>query len=80
MNKWDTHPPFLTVDIAKQMVNGFFGAEAFRSEVGNKVAEYCDNDVITTKSIFDHFQANYGAKTFENKEDTKNDIQRTSLC
>ena len=80
MNRWDTLPPFLTADMAKQMVNGFFGAEAFRSEVGNKVAEYCDNDVITTKSLFDHFQANYGAKTFENKEDTKNDIQRTSLC
>ena len=76
MNRWDTLPPFLTADMAKQMVNGFFGAEAFRSEVGNKVAEYCDNDVITRKSLFDHFQANYGAKTFENKEDTKmNDAQ-----
>lgn len=74
MNRWDTLSPFLTADMAKQMVNGFFGAEAFRSEVENKVAEYCDNDVITMKLLFDHFQANYGAKTFENKEDTKMNI------
>lgn len=40
----------------------------------DKVAEYCDNDVIATKSLFEHFQANYGAKAFENKEDTKMNI------
>lgn len=66
MNRWDTLP----------LVHGFFGAEAFRSKVGDEVAAYCENDVITTKSLFDHFQANYGAKTLENKEDTKmNDTQ-----
>ena len=42
----------------------------------DKIAEYCDNDVITTKSLFDHFQAEYGAKTFENKEDTKMDLNQ----
>lgn len=71
MNRWDTLPPFLTADMAKRMVNGFFGAESFRGEVGNKAAAYCNDDVIATKSLFDHFQANYGAKTLENKEDTK---------
>lgn len=76
MNRWDTFPPFLTADMAKQMVNGFFGAESFRGEVGNKAAAYCNDDVIATKSLFDHFQANYGAKILENKEDTKmNDTQ-----
>lgn len=40
-------------------------------EATDKVTEYCDNDVIAMKSLFDHFQAEYGAKTFENKEDTK---------
>ena len=42
----------------------------------DKVAEYCNNDVIATKSLFDHFQAEYGAKTFENKEDTKMDLNQ----
>lgn len=45
-------------------------------EATDKVAEYCDNDVIATKSLFDHFQAEYGAKTFENKEDTKMDLNQ----
>lgn len=43
-------------------------------EASGKVAEYCDTDIIATKSLFDHFQAEYGAKTFENKEDTKMNI------
>lgn len=42
----------------------------------DKVTEYCDNDVIVTKSLLDHFQANYGAKAFENKEDTKMDLNQ----
>lgn len=45
-------------------------------EASDKVAEYCDTDVIATKSLFDHFQAEYGAKTFENKEDTKMDLNQ----
>ena len=45
-------------------------------EATDKVAEYCDTDVIATKSLFDHFQAEYGAKTFENKEDTKMDLNQ----
>lgn len=45
-------------------------------EATDKVAEYCDNDVIATKSLFDHFQAEYGAKALENKEDTKMDLNQ----
>lgn len=48
-------------------------------EATDKVAEYCDNDVIATKSLFDHFQAEYGAKTFENKEDTKMDLNQLTI-
>lgn len=47
-----------------------------RNKDADKVAEYCNNDVITTKSLFDHFQAEYGAKTFENKEDTKVNVDQ----
>lgn len=48
-------------------------------EATDKVAEYCDTDVIATKSLFDHFQAEYGAKTFENKEDTKMDLNQLTI-
>lgn len=47
-----------------------------RHKDADKVAEYCDNDVIMTKSLLDHFQANYGAKALENKEDTKMDLNQ----
>lgn len=43
-------------------------------EATDKVAEYCDNDVIATKSLFDHFQANYGAKAFENNEGSEETV------
>lgn len=42
----------------------------------DEIAEYCDTDVVATKSLFDHFQAEYGAKTFDNKEDTKMDLNQ----
>lgn len=48
-------------------------------EATDKVAEYCDNDVIATKSLFNHFQAEYGAKTFENKEDTKMGLNQFTI-
>lgn len=50
-----------------------------RHKDADKIAEYCDNDVIATKSLFDHFQAEYGAKTFENKEDTKMDLNQLTI-
>lgn len=45
-------------------------------EATDEIAEYCDADVVAMKSLFDHFQAEYGAKTFENKEDIKMDLNQ----
>lgn len=47
-----------------------------RHKATDEVAEYCDTDIIATKSLFDHFQAEYGAKTFENEEDIKMDLNQ----
>ena len=71
LNDCDTRPWYEDTDETKRVLNRIYGAKVFGIKVGDEVAAYCNNDVITTKSLFDHFQANYGAKTLKNKEDTK---------